>query len=222
MQVDDPLKDCELLVQARHVLTAVAPTVVEYVLASQLIQVEFTEAPVAVEYLPAAQSVQSRVPFAVLYLPAAHWQQVVFVSSQRVFPALHEIDEVATCARPVRRTNSMTQPGALWERMTSALNIVKSVLCECLNAACHFIQFAVPITSLHVPVAHAEHVGLPSSRLKFRGMTKACLESHSQKAVLRGHLLVPGLHRQTTLMLVCGKIRLSCSRAFPVCPRLRT
>jgi hypothetical protein len=59
----------------------------ENVLAPQLIQVEATKAPVAVEYLPASQSVHATLPMICLYLPAAHAVHVPLISP--VYPVLH-------------------------------------------------------------------------------------------------------------------------------------
>ena len=53
-----------------HVVEVEAPVAVEYLPAPQSMQVEATEAPEAVEYLPAPQSVHATEPVVVLYLPA--------------------------------------------------------------------------------------------------------------------------------------------------------
>jgi hypothetical protein len=59
----------------------------DHVLAPQSIQVEATKAPVAVEYLPASQSVHATLPMISLYLPAAHAVHVPPISP--VYPVLH-------------------------------------------------------------------------------------------------------------------------------------
>jgi len=60
----------------------------------QALHVEFAEAPTAVEYVPAAQSVQVAFPFNALYLPATHAVHVP--PSGPVDPALqvHAVEEV--------------------------------------------------------------------------------------------------------------------------------
>ena len=59
----------------------------DHVLAPQSIQMEATKAPVAVEYLPASQSVHATLPMICLYLPAAHAVHVPPISP--VYPVLH-------------------------------------------------------------------------------------------------------------------------------------
>jgi hypothetical protein len=64
------LGELELVGHTIHAVPVVAPTVVEYVPAVQLVHVVLAVAPVAVEYSPAAQSAHAAVPVTILYLPA--------------------------------------------------------------------------------------------------------------------------------------------------------
>jgi hypothetical protein len=67
-QVDVPTTaEYKLTPQLMHVAATLAPTVVEYFPASQLVQVTV---PAAVEYFPASQSIHTAVPKIVLYFPA--------------------------------------------------------------------------------------------------------------------------------------------------------
>ena len=65
-----PAGEVEFDGQAIHVEIAEAPPAVEYVPAPQSVQV--IEDPTAAEYVPAPQSVQASVPVNALYFPATH------------------------------------------------------------------------------------------------------------------------------------------------------
>jgi hypothetical protein len=72
----EPLTDCELLGQSLQVLLAEAPTVEEYVFTPQFKQVLAVVAPVVVEYFPASQLLQMVDPAVDWYVPAAQLEQV--------------------------------------------------------------------------------------------------------------------------------------------------
>ena len=73
--------------QLKHVLSAEAPGVVEYLPAMQPVQVLSAEAPGVVEYLPAPQSMHEAAPIPALNFPAPHATHVPPLGP--VCPALH-------------------------------------------------------------------------------------------------------------------------------------
>lgn len=79
---------------------AEAPVAVEYLPAPQSIQVDCAKAPTVSEYLPAAQSVQLALPAAALYFPAAHAVHAGMGDqpppSGPVYPMLH-LQAVTAC-----------------------------------------------------------------------------------------------------------------------------
>ena len=84
-----------LLVEPFGQITQVKAPIDEYVPALQLIQALASVAPVTVEYLPAAQSVQASDPVAILYFPAT--QAVQVPPSSPVYPRLQRQAEMAVC-----------------------------------------------------------------------------------------------------------------------------
>ena len=64
--------ELENALQLKHVITAEAPVVVEYLPAMQPVQVLSAEAPGVLEYLPAPQSMHEAAPVTALNFPAPH------------------------------------------------------------------------------------------------------------------------------------------------------
>ena len=110
-------------------------------------QVAAAEAPTVVEYVPAAQSVQTALPVAILYLPAT--QAVHVPPSGPVYPALH-----VQAARAVLGLGELELPGHARQADSS----VAPVAGEYFPAA----QFTHALATLYVPAAHNTwHVGHP-------------------------------------------------------------
>ena len=63
--------ELENALQLKHVITAEAPVVVEYLPAMQPVQVLSAEEPGTVEYLPATQSMHEAAPVTALNFPSA-------------------------------------------------------------------------------------------------------------------------------------------------------
>ena len=114
-----------------QVLATVAPTVVEYVPAAQLVQVLATVAPTVVEYVPAAQLVQVLAPAVKEYLPAVQLVQVAAAEevdpSGPYLPAAHKEPEqvegvVAPTAAeylPASQSMQTAEPGVRPQRQTT-------------------------------------------------------------------------------------------------------
>jgi hypothetical protein len=79
--------ELEDLGQLKHVLSAEAPGVVEYLPAMQPVQVLSAGAPGVVEYLPAPQSMHEAAPVTALNFPASHATHVPLFGP--VWPASH-------------------------------------------------------------------------------------------------------------------------------------
>ena len=120
------LGELELLGHARQVATAVAAVVVEYV--------------------PAAQSVQTALPVAILYFPTTH--AVHEPPSGPVNPTL-QVQE----ARAVLGLGEFELPGHATQVDSSVAPVVGEYF-----AAAQSVQTALPVAILYFPTTHAVHV----------------------------------------------------------------
>jgi hypothetical protein len=83
-----------------QVLSAKAPSAVEYVSAAHLVQVSATESPSIVEYVAASQLTQSSgvfAPVAVRYLPSAQAVHTAETTASLYFPISHAVHAIPSC-----------------------------------------------------------------------------------------------------------------------------
>ena len=145
-----PLCDIENKGHSKHVLSAEAPVVIEYLPAPHLVQVLSSEAPMVVEYFPVPQSVQTlaaEAPRVVEYLPIPQSE--------------HSSDPIVTLNLPGTHAvhtppSTPVYPALHWQLPKSSLPI------SALAFSGQLEQGALPMLLLNVPAWHKVQV-CPSS-----------------------------------------------------------
>jgi H2-forming N5,N10-methylenetetrahydromethanopterin dehydrogenase-like enzyme len=112
----------------------------------QSMHVELAEAPTAVEYVPAAQSLQTADPVNALYCPASHGVQVSPSGPEN--PALQV--QLVTTALPAGELEFGGQ--SLHVELAEAPKSVEYV------PVAQSVHAADPVNALYVPAMHAAHV----------------------------------------------------------------
>lgn len=123
-----------------QVLLVLAPTVVEYWLARQLIHADV--APTFTEYVPAAQTVQGADPVVVLNVPAM--QGVHGPPFAPEYPALH------------RQLLAEVAPAGAFELLEHCKQVVMPDTLAYVPAM-HVVQRPVPCNDLNFPRGHKKH-----------------------------------------------------------------
>lgn len=145
----------EYLPAVQSVQTEAAAT--ENVPALQLVQTEARDAPVAVEYLPAAQSWQVLPPVVVRYLPAAQSRHAALPALALYLPAPHAVHVPPSCPeKPATHTQSVAASlpvvdceleGQFWQ----VLAVVAPVVAEYVPAPQSAQAFVIVVLSVSTP-----------------------------------------------------------------------
>ena len=156
--------------QFKQAMTAVAPSVPEYLPAAQSMHVPAADAPVAAEYLPAPQFVQvlaKTAPVAAEYLPAPHCSQALSATApvpMRYVPApqsMHPPAPTTALYFPATHATHVPPSGPVNPRLQTQAVVAVCAVPVCPEFVAQPVHGALPVSHLYVDIAHAKH-GPPS------------------------------------------------------------
>ena len=202
----EPVSEYRFTPQLMQVLATEAPTAVEYLPAAQATHELATKAPAVSEYFPAQQSTQelfAEEPTVTEYLPAPQFVQELSAAVVRYLPATQSLHVAATEAPTTAENVPAPQPmqvlGAVAPRVTEYFPAVQS---EHAEPASEYLPAAQPTQAVEVVDPDGEDV--PALQLEHTSEPKAALCFPTTHAV---HVppftpVYPALHWHPTTRLL--------------------